>query len=46
MNNLAQTYRDMGRLSDALPLFEEALKRQKAGFSADHAHTLIVMPTP
>ncbi len=30
MNNLASAYQDAGRLAEALPLFEETLKRRQA----------------
>src|SRR5947209_4890304 len=43
MNELANAYRDDGKLDRALPLFEEALKRRTALLGRDHPHTLIVM---
>ena len=43
MNNLAQAYGDAGRLSDALPLHEEELKRCKAKLGPDHPVTLTSM---
>ncbi len=43
MNNLATVYRAAGRLSDAVPLQEAALKGLKARLGADHTETLSTM---
>ena len=43
MNNLAIAYRDTGRLSEALPLYEEALRLGKAKLAPDHPNTLMYM---
>jgi tetratricopeptide (TPR) repeat protein len=43
MNNLGRAYRDAGRLADAIPLHEEALRRQRARFGPDDRDTLISM---
>ena len=43
MNNLATAYRDAGRLNDAVLLFEETLKLQKAKLGPDHPGTLNTM---
>jgi hypothetical protein len=43
MNNLARAYQAAGRLTDALPLFEESLKRLKAKLGPDHPDTLTSM---
>ena len=43
MSNLAVVYKDAGRLDDALPLFQEALKRRQAKLGPDHPDTLVSM---
>jgi eukaryotic-like serine/threonine-protein kinase len=43
MNNLANTYRDAGRLADALPLYDEMVGRFKSTLGSDHPDTLQVM---
>src|SRR5207302_1489391 len=43
MNELANAYRDDGKLDRALPLFEEALKRRTARLGVDHPDTLTSM---
>jgi Tetratricopeptide repeat len=43
MNNLAWEYQVAGRLSDALPLCEETLKRTKAQLGPDDPRTLTTM---
>jgi tetratricopeptide (TPR) repeat protein len=43
MNNLAGTYRDLGRFADALKLHEETLALQKAKLGPDHPDTLFSM---
>ncbi len=40
MNNLANAYRDAGRLSEALALYEETLKLRKTKLGPDHPATL------
>ena len=40
MSNLAAAYQDAGRLADALPLFEETLRRRQATRGPDHPQTL------
>jgi len=40
MNNLADAYKKVGRLDEALPLFEEALKLRKVKLGAEHPDTL------
>ena len=41
MNNLALSYQAVGKLDQALPLFEESLKRMKATLGPDHPDTLV-----
>jgi hypothetical protein len=43
MNNLAAAYQGAGRLTDALPLFEEVLKRFKAKVGPVHPEALFAM---
>jgi non-specific serine/threonine protein kinase len=43
LTNLASAYRDLGRVDEALPLYGEALQRQKETLGADHPQTLITM---
>jgi hypothetical protein len=43
MNYLARAYQAAGRPTDALPLFESALKRSKAKLGSDHPNTLFFM---
>ncbi len=43
MNDLALAYRDAGRLAEAVPLFEDALKRRQATLDPDHPETLNTM---
>ena len=43
MNNLAMAYRAAGRLTEALALHEEELKRCKAKLGPDHPDTLTAM---
>src|SRR5437763_17163125 len=43
MNNLATVYRNLGRLDEALALFDETLRLMKAKLGADHPRRLIVM---
>ena len=43
MNNLANGYRDAGKLDKALPLFEETLALQKTKLGPDHPDTLTSM---
>ncbi len=40
MNNLAWSYRAAGRLNEAIPLVEEALKVRRAKLGTDHPNTL------
>ena len=39
VNNLANAYRDAGRLADALPMLEDTLKTMKTRLGVDHPHT-------
>ena len=43
MGNLASTYQAAGRLSDAITLMEETLKRMRAKLGADHPYSLATM---
>ena len=43
MNNLAAAYKSVGRLSDAIPLYEEALELTKAKQGAEHPQALTLM---
>jgi len=43
MNNLAQAYKDSGKLSLAVPLLEETVKLQKTKLGPDHSNTLATM---
>ncbi len=43
MNLVALTYQDMGRLAEAIPIFEDTLRRRRATLGSDHADTLISM---
>ena len=43
MNNLARAYQDVGKLDQALPLFEEALKLSEAKLVPDRPVTLTSM---
>ncbi|MEL6412838.1 MAG: tetratricopeptide repeat protein, partial [Bacteroidota bacterium] len=41
LNNLASTYRDLGKLQEALPLYESALNIYEARLGKDHPHTQV-----
>jgi DNA-directed RNA polymerase specialized sigma24 family protein len=43
MSNVASTYRDTGRLADALPLYEQVLKGLKGKLGPERPHTLTAM---
>ncbi len=43
MNNLASAYRDAGRFTDALPLYQKVLERRRAMLGPDHPDTLVSM---
>jgi tetratricopeptide (TPR) repeat protein len=43
MDGLANAYRDAGRLSDAIPLFEKTLRVLKSKRGSDHPITIITM---
>jgi tetratricopeptide (TPR) repeat protein len=43
MNNLANAYRTAGRPTEALPLFEEALRLSNAKLGPDHPDTLLCL---
>jgi tetratricopeptide (TPR) repeat protein len=43
MDKLAQNYQATGRLSDAIPLFQQAITGLTAKFGVDHPDTLIAM---
>ena len=39
-NNLASAYRDVGRVNEAIMLFEQALAGRERVLGADHPHTV------
>jgi hypothetical protein len=43
MNSMGAAYRDAGEPDRALPLFEEALTKQKATLGPDHPHTIATL---